>query len=356
MACGVTEACFAGTCCEAERLPVDVLFVIDNSGSMAEEQLSLAEQFPRMVRALTSGDVDGDGTQDFPAAADLHLGVVTTDMGTGGYTLPTCAEPMFGDDGILRTSGDPTDATCMATYPPFLEFDPAMGDMVETAAADFACVARAGTGGCGFEQQLEAGLKALVPEASGIAFYGDTDGHGDAANAGFVRADSVLAVIVVTDEDDCSVSDPRFFDPMSTIYMSSLNLRCSTFPEALHPVARYVDGLRALRVENPDRFVFAAIAGVPADLVADPSSLDYDAILADDRMREVEDPDFPDRLTPSCDIPGRGTAFPPRRIVETVRELAPASVVQSICQEDFGPAMGAVIERIAIPLGESCLM
>jgi hypothetical protein len=355
-ACGVTQGCLAGMCCEAERLPVDVLFVVDNSGSMAEEQVSLAEQLPRMVRALTSGDVDGDGTQDFPAAADLHLGVVTTDMGTAGHELPTCSEPMHGDDGILRTAGDPTDATCMATYPAFVEFDPEAGDTVEQAAADFSCVARAGTAGCGLEQQLEAALKALVPSTSGITFFGDTTGHGDGANAGFLRPDSVLAVILVTDEDDCSALDPELFDPMSTTYVRNLNLRCSMHPEAQHPASRYVDGLRALRPEHPERVVFAAITGVPTDLVADPSSVDYDAILADPRMQNVEDPANPGLLTPSCDIMDRGKAFPPRRIVETAREFGTSAVVQSICQEDFGPAMGAVIEGIAIPLGEGCLL
>lgn len=355
-ACDVTEGCVAGLCCEAQPLPVDVLFVMDNSGSMAEEQLSIAEQLPRMVRALTSGDVDADGVQDFPAAADLHLGVVTTDMGTASFTLPTCDNPMFGEDGVLRTQGDATDPACMATYPSFLEFDPMSGGTAEEAAAAFACVARAGTTGCGFEQQLEAGLKAVVPSTSGITFFADTTGHGDGANAGFVRADSVLAVILVTDEDDCSVSDPDIFNPSSTTYAGNLNLRCADYPEALHPISRYVEGFRALRAEQPERFVFAAITGVPPDLVADAERIDYDAILADERMTAVESSTSPGTLVPSCDVEGRGQAYPPRRIVETVRDLAPASVVQSICQEDFGPAMGAVIEGIAIPLGEACII
>ena len=35
---------------------VDLLFVVDNSGSMREEQASLRAQFPRLVDVLTSGD------------------------------------------------------------------------------------------------------------------------------------------------------------------------------------------------------------------------------------------------------------------------------------------------------------
>src|SRR5689334_22770944 len=64
-------------------LIVDVLFVIDDSGSMSEEQAALAAQFPRMVRILATGDVDEDGTPDFQPVTDLHVGVVTTNLGTG---------------------------------------------------------------------------------------------------------------------------------------------------------------------------------------------------------------------------------------------------------------------------------
>ena len=39
-------------------LKVDLLFVVDNSGSMSEEQRALAEQFPVMVRMLATGDLD----------------------------------------------------------------------------------------------------------------------------------------------------------------------------------------------------------------------------------------------------------------------------------------------------------
>src|SRR5690348_2498849 len=84
---------------------VDLLFVVDNSGSMSEEQASLANQIPRLVNVLASGDADADGTPDFPAVPSLHVGVISTDMGTGGYRVPTCDEPNFGDDGILATTG-----------------------------------------------------------------------------------------------------------------------------------------------------------------------------------------------------------------------------------------------------------
>src|SRR3954462_2244530 len=59
---------------------VDLLFVVDNSGSMAEEQATLGKELPRLVKVLTSGDLEGDGEQDFKPV-DLHFGVVSTDLG-----------------------------------------------------------------------------------------------------------------------------------------------------------------------------------------------------------------------------------------------------------------------------------
>ena len=67
---------------------VDVLFVIDNSGSMSEEQVKLSKELPRLVRVLASGDLDGvpnaDGQPDFQPVASLHLGVVSSDLGVNG--------------------------------------------------------------------------------------------------------------------------------------------------------------------------------------------------------------------------------------------------------------------------------
>lgn len=332
---------------------VDVLFMVDNSNSMAEEQASLTVQFPRLVSVLASGDRDADGTPDFPAVKDLHVAVVTSDMGNGGFPVPTCATT-FGDDGILITRGNTSTMGCMATYPPYLAF--MAGGDVARFASDFACVARVGTGGCGFEQQLEATLKALTPSTSGITFNMGTTGHEDRENAGFLRPDSVIAAILVTDEEDCSVQDPELFNPSSSVYTGDLNLRCFMYPAAVHPIGRFVDGLHALRPDNPDLFVFAAITGVPTDLVADPEHIDYAGILADPRMQEMVDGSaMMTRLTPSCNVPGRGLAFPPRRIVSVAQSFAPNAVVQSICQENFGPALDAIIKKIADVLGKVCL-
>ena len=363
MGCGTEEICDHGECCTPSAQKVDLLFLIDNSNSMQEEQTSLADAVPSLIRALASGDLDGDGMQDFPPVEDLHVGVVDSDMGTGGSGVDTCAGT-FGDDGILQSSGAP-DSMCGRDLPSFLTYEPPASG-ADQLATDFACIANLGTGGCGFEQQLEATLKALTPGASPIRFLEGTTGHADGANAGFLRADSILAVVLVTDEDDCSARDVDLFNRTSAAYEGDLNLRCTAHPEALQPVARYVRGLRALRAD-PSKLIFSVIAGVPTSLVPGDTSVDLDALLADPMMQNVPDDQFcspgepapctPTRVRPSCEVVNRGSASPPRRLVELARDLAAAgspTVVQSICQADLVPALRPLAERLAGSLERSC--
>jgi hypothetical protein len=300
-------------------------------------------------------DRDGDGALDWLPITDLQVGVITTDLGTGGFAVPTCSDAARGDDGVLRTVARPERPDCAPSYPSFLRYQPGGAVTPEALAFDLACVAEVGTGGCGFEQTLEAALKALSPAAptsytgaSYIApsFSGGTRGHGDGLNRGFVRDDTLLAVLVLTDEEDCSARDASLFDPSSPDYgATDLNLRCAVHQDAaLHPIERYVTGLRALRAGRPDLLAFAVIGGVPADLAEPVASDDgYARLLADPRMAERIDPEAPSRLAPSCDVAGRGLAFPPRRLVHVARGLGAArSTVQSICQESLAPATGAI--------------
>src|SRR5688572_12161461 len=63
---------------------LDLLFVIDNSQSMREEQEKLKVQLPRLVKILTTGDLDQDGDAEFQPVRSLHLGVISSNMGTLG--------------------------------------------------------------------------------------------------------------------------------------------------------------------------------------------------------------------------------------------------------------------------------
>lgn len=273
-------------------------------------------------------------------------------MGTGGFLIPTCREPDFGDDGILRSYGNTTRVGCAGSYPAFLSFR--FGDDPAAFADDVACVATVGTNGCGFQQPLEAALKALTPSTSSTTFAEGTRGHGDVESSGFLRPTAYLALVMLSDGDDCSASEAGLFDPSSTRYTTELALRCATYPEALYPMSRYAGALLHLFPDYPQQLLFAALVGVPPDLVQDAGYADYDVMLADPRIQVRADPSMTSRLTPSCDDPVRGMAFPPVRFVTLASELQDNdafTTVQSICQDDLTPAVDGILAKVAAMVG-----
>jgi len=405
---------------------VDLLFVVDNSGSMREEQEALRVQFPRLISTLTRG-VRADGTS-FPAVRDLHLGVVSTDMGLPNVpdrAALGCGDESrpLGDDGILQNRPNPGGAPGVACQPgyqfPFLSFrlsqNQAENDANATQIAnDFSCIASLGTAGCGFEMQLEAGLRALWPSNNVLtngmpgSFAPDNrpflDGtpfgkEGPAGpNTGFLRNNvaeglSLVAVVYVSDEEDCSSHTMNHFVPErflpegDPLKLVGLNLRCfnegvRTGGEAnrdngaanLYAVSRYAQGLKALRPGNDNLVIFAAIVGIPTTLADRQANVDftdpvqrnayYDSLLQDQALVEVVDPNsvaaMNPNLTPSClrNIPGSDVpqrAFPPRRFIKVAKEFGENATIQSICSDDFTPAVNQIIDIIARQLGSVCL-
>ena len=319
----------------APTFEVDLLFVVDDSQSMTEEQTNLGKQLPELVQVLTSGRLDDEHTFQ---PVDLHVGVVSTDM--GGYSDTNCKH---SKDGLLLGGAPRGDLS--ASAPSYLSFEPGQED-----AGIPVCTVKLGTKGCGIEQQLEASLKALSGRDAGITFA-KGHGHGDRENEGFLRKDSLIVVLTVTDEDDCSAPSLDFLyeDP------AEREVACGFRADALYPVARYVEGLKALRPEQPDRVLFAAITGVPPELVADPKAIDYDAILADPRMQLARDDGDPVRLVPVCREEGVGDARPARRLVEVARGFGQNGLVQSICKRDFRGALSALLSRIVELVGPACV-
>jgi hypothetical protein len=327
----------------AQPEAVDILVVVDNSGSMAAEQAMLRDAFPTLITSLLTGD---------EPVRDLHVGVVSTDMGVAGYSVQTCeTDPMIGDDGVLQH--EPHGTGCAAEYPAYLDYsaDPdSEPDLtkIEALAADFGCLAVLGTSGCGFEQQLEAAKKALVDHA----------GPGG-ANEGFLREASILLVLFVTDEEDCSAADPGIFDVSALPY--SINLQCYYQSTKLKPVKDFADAFMELRPES-SRVLFGFIVGVPpGEPACNGRGSELGGCLDLPAMREVVRPDgelleyvcrYPAGCTPP-DPPYPGDcvseAFPARRFVSLAQAFGDSAVVQSICQESFLPVMAALAERFEAP-------
>jgi len=340
-----TVAC--GSCAQ-----VDFLVVMDTSPSMIAEQAALASQLGPVVRALQTGDIDGDGVPEADPIADLHVGVVTPDLGTGPYPVASCTER--GEDGILRDHSGVMDCAGLSIDPRYLAFTPDT-DEPTAFADDWSCLVRAGVGGCGFEQPLDASLQALTPAGSPLRFFDAALGQADGPNLGFLRPDSLLVVLVVTDEDDCSAEDRALFELSGDVYPGPLGLRCSDHPEALHPITRYVSGLLALR--DADQIIFAVVAGLPLGLVPDPRTTpDYAAILAAPQMQEVPDATGTS-LIPSCSR-RLLQAYPPRRLLQVAQgleERGATTTLSSICQADgYTRVAGAILEAAVRDSAERC--
>lgn len=354
---------------------VDVLILVDNSFSMEDEQNLLAQNFPDLIRSLLQ-PVDAvnnitkapppDGRADHVAVKDIHIGVVSSDMGTGNQIVPNCPDIVDGDDGILQHRPNPMVPECDAAYPEYLKYiteepppvrepDEPATEEIEGLAHDFGCIATLGVEGCGFEQQLEAVLKALT-------FHSLNPPEGSGENTGFLRPDTILAVLFVTDEEDCSVdyTNPdnlRIFDTTLSATMGPMNLRCMLHPEMVFSIDRYVAEFTKLR-EDPKDFVMGMIVGVPPYEDARECNgfgIDLGGCLDNDLMKAEEDPDNPGYMRKSCTSgdPMKG-AYPPRRFVELAQKFTDQDpdvlgrnvYVHSICTEDYTPAIVAITNKI----------
>lgn len=328
---------------------VDIVVLVDNSGSMSQEQSALTARFPELINELVDPqDRDGDTQIDHPPVEDLNIGVIDSDMGTASYRVSTClANPDVGDDGCFRNTGNVLIGGCAASYPMFLSRNPLNRDSYTPTqmATDFACIATLGTNGCGFEQQFKAMEKATTVNA---AFGG--------CNQNFLRPTSLLALIWVSDEEDCSVrpDHTEMFD-QDRVDLGHLNIRCYLHPDYVIDVNDYLTAFRALRsADDQNKIVLGMIVGVPQDAPACMGSGDeLEGCLGVPAMQEAIDPAMPTQLIPSCNTT-MGFAFPPRRYVQLAQAFGSNAVVDSICKDDWRDAISAITEKLVERLPSTC--
>lgn len=160
---------------------VDILFVVDNSASMGDNQESLIASFPGFVSAIQ---------QQLAGAESYHIGVVTTDDYV--YNEPGCTS--IGDL-VTQTGGEESSGSVCG---PFGEGRRYMDENDAGLGAKFACAAKVGVSGNDDERVARALLEAIDPAKNAPG----------GCNAGFSRLDSLLVVVLITDEDDAAKIDP----------------------------------------------------------------------------------------------------------------------------------------------------
>ena len=177
---------------------VDILWVVDDSPSMAEEQARLADAFGEFAAGLEETNID------------FRIGVVTTDMDLDN----TERGMMVGDTPFLTPADD--------------------------YVSEFQNRIRVGTGGSDKEKGLSAALYAISePMMSG-------------ANGGFLRKGATLAINFVSDEDDCSDNEALAGEGGDACY----DLR-----EDLVSVKQFITSYQRLK-DPGVRMVASAVAGM----------------------------------------------------------------------------------------------
>ena len=157
---------------------LDLLFMIDNSGSMEKLQDNLSKNLPVLVRGLTA----------LPGGLpDIHIAVVSSSVQPGATTDISGCGPNNFDDGRFRHTFNPTgipnhpECAGLALDGTFIKAEAGAAPNFTGRIEDvFSCIALLGQTGCGFEQQLGSIVRALDPRAP----LPD--------NAGFIRDDAYL--------------------------------------------------------------------------------------------------------------------------------------------------------------------
>jgi hypothetical protein len=204
---------------------VDVLWMIDNSGSMADKQKNLANNAARFIQhAAASG-------------ADYHIAVTTSGL------IPYTA-------GWTQCPGGASGGEAGRFFPVDNSIPRILTNQTPNVEAAFAALAHVGT--CHWiETGLEAVRLALTPPLIDSADDAATPQPAD-GNAGFLRPDARLAVIYVTDEDDIVQSGNTATKVQSPV-----------------PVQTYVNQLEGLKPGRPDMVTASAIIGLPGSCGGD---------------------------------------------------------------------------------------
>jgi hypothetical protein len=327
---------------------LDLLFVIDNSPSMADKQLSLAENFPRMMDVLD--ELDG-------GLPNLHIGVITSDMGTQSAAGPPA--PSIGQIGNGGCAGLGDDGALQHANAPELTGS-FISDIANGGNRDrnytgelrdvFSHLARVGAGGCGFEQHLAAMRRALV----------------NPANAGFVRPAANLAVIVLADEDDYSVFDPSLFDPSNPSLGPLQSFRCFDFGVACDPDHPREVGDKTGCAPRPSAIVETVQPFVDALLAAkpDPRQIMVAGVVGDRSPVAVAMLPPPGggaaipTLAHSCQFSGpNGDEFadPAVRLGTFLDQFPGRSQLTSICNADLSTPLGMIGATAKKLVGDPCI-
>lgn len=211
---------------------VDLLFVIDDSGSMSDNQDKLTLAFPSMAQTI-------DETLVAQQGIDYRIGVMSSNI----LDDTACLLGMCGPNYLGRLQHSMARVAC-SQIPDGRWIEGSEGP---TAVSEqFTCIASLnmaldlnGLPEGSSEAPLEATRMGLIDRVNDVEAY----------NAGFLRDDALLVLILVTDEDDQSV------------WMTATSWGIFGGPGAIAPVSDFYDMLVGLKGDHPENLAVVAISG-----------------------------------------------------------------------------------------------
>lgn len=329
---GVVDAC-SDTLELPPGVSTDILFVIDNSASMWEEQQKIADELEAFVTALASG----------PIKNDFQVGVITT-----GVTYN-------------RMSCEPDDPPELAVFPQqsgrLQQGKTIDGSIVDAGSArilshddpqlveKFAELVRQGVQGPGQEMGLEAARRAVTHPLVNTPIDGAPPG-----NQGLLRPGSRLLIVIVTDEDDCS-------DPSATaVALESIcGGPCTAHGECDDGYFCLLDfyGLQRCQRNSCETSESRALLEPVQTYVDVFSTLDdgtqrgrtRETFLAVIGPQDPSDPTIPQR----CESGGTIAYGAGVRYLETVEAMGDQGFIDSICRDNYAATLEKIAELVGAP-------
>jgi hypothetical protein len=318
----------------------DLLFVVDDSPSMANEQQKLAQGFPALVSALDALD----------PPIDYRVAILTSSVserfGPCDVAVPGAAtgcDAMFGGTGFRCDGGDCLRDWPQAGLPASWPGGATFVERAKTTAAGlsqaFAATILVGTRGARQEQPLRAVSLAL--ESGSLA--------------SFLRPDARLVTVVTSDEDDCSDSTGRFLALEAGA--GRFTDRCAEAASGgLAGLDETGAWLRAMRSRHP-LFTLGAVVGLvsgttrPGRCVDAACAAACNAPAGQQRCRGECAGALQTGLCESeclgqC-VSFCGADVPGTRLARTA--LASGGSVASICDSDYGPSLAKLARVLGVP-------
>ena len=223
---------------------LDILFMIDNSASMSTTQMKLLTQDPSFMTVL----------ENLPnGLPNIHVAVVSSDMGAPGDATSSIECTPTGDNGLFQsTARGACTNTTLTPGATFISNVDGVANYTGSLTDVFGCIAQLGQSGCGFEHQIASVARALGADGA----------PAPAQNTGFLRDDAELAIVLLTNEDDCSAP------PNTTLY--SLNGGQQNVANPLGPIANY-------RCNQFGHLCTDPASGTPTALIPPPLNAPSDA-------------------------------------------------------------------------------